>query len=209
VLGFNSEQRVHHNPSINYRRNQIMGTTQLTTTQTQVLLHALDHNSGRIDWFPDSVKGGARKKVLDGLFNRALITSNGTDWFVAAEGYDALGCDRPVARINAPDPELEASVAQAEATWTQDAVATDAAPAQQPLPKLLKAVRTRADSKQAMVIAMLTRAEGATIKQICEATLWQSHTVRGTLAGAFKKKLGLTITSTKDAGAERCYRISN
>jgi hypothetical protein len=70
-------------------------------------------------------------------------------------------------------------------------------------------VRTRADSKQAMVIAMLTRAEGATIKQICEATLWQSHTVRGTLAGAFKKKLGLTITSTKDAGADRCYRISN
>jgi hypothetical protein len=186
-----------------------MGTTQLTTTQTQVLQHALDHNSGRIDWFPDSVKGGARKKVLDGLHNRALITSNGTDWFVAAEGYDALGYDRPVARITAPDPELEASVAQAEATWAQDAVAKDCAPAQQPLPKPPKTVRTRADSKQAMVIAMLTRAEGATIKQICEATLWQSHTVRGTLAGAFKKKLGLTITSTKDAGAERCYRITN
>ena len=163
-----------------------MSTTQLTTTQTQVLQHALDHNSGRIDWFPDSVKGGARKKVLDGLFNRALITSNGTDWFVAAEGYDALGCDRPVARINAPDP----------------------APAQQPLPKPPKTVRTRGDSKQAMVIAMLTRAEGATIKQICAATDWQAHTVRGTLAGAFKKKLGLTIASTKDAGAERCYRIT-
>ena len=186
-----------------------MGTTQLTTTQTQVLQHALDHNSGRIDWFPDSVKGGARKKVLDGLHNRALITSNGTDWFVAAEGYDALGCDRPVARVIAPDRELEASVAQAEATWAQDAVAKDRAPAQQPLPKPPKTVRTRADSKQAMVIAMLTRAEGATIKQICEATLWQAHTVRGTLAGAFKKKLGLTITSTKDAGADRCYRITN
>ena len=183
-----------------------MGTTQLTTTQTQVLQHALDHNSGRIDWFPDSVKGGARKKVLDGLFNRALITSNGTDWFVAAEGYDALGCDRPVARINAPDPELEASVAQAEATWAQDAVASKSAPADPPLHRV---PRTRADSKQAMVIAMLTRAEGATIKQICAATDWQAHTVRGTLAGAFKKKLGLTITSTKDAGAERIYRITN
>ena len=186
-----------------------MGNTQLTTTQTQVLQHALDHNSGRIDWFPDSVKGGARKKVLDGLFNRALITSNGTDWFVAAEGYDALGCDRPVARINAPDPELEASVAQAEATWAQDPGASESAPAQQPLPKLPKTVRTRADSKQAMVIAMLTRAEGATIQQICAATNWQGHTVRGSLAGVFKKKLGLTITSTKDAGADRIYRITN
>jgi hypothetical protein len=33
--------------------------------------------------------------VLDGLFNRALITTDGTDWFVAAEGYDALGMKRP------------------------------------------------------------------------------------------------------------------
>jgi len=186
-----------------------MSITQLTTTQTQVLQHALDHNSGRINWFPDSVKGGARKKVLDGLFNRALITSNGTDWLVAAEGYDALGCDRPVARIKAPDPELEASVAQAEATWAQDAVAEDPAPAQQPLPNPPKTVRTRADSKQAMVIAMLTRAEGATIKQICEATDWQAHTVRGTLAGSFKKKLGLTITSTKEVGTDRVYHITN
>ncbi|MFZ4482144.1 MAG: DUF3489 domain-containing protein, partial [Rhodoferax sp.] len=129
-----------------------------------------------------------------------------TDWFVAAEGYDALGCDRPVARVIAPDRELEATVAQAEATWAQDPVASESAPAQQSLPKT---VRTRADSKQAMVIAMLTRAEGATIKQICEATDWQAHTVRGTLAGAFKKKLGLTITSTKNAGAERIYRITN
>jgi hypothetical protein len=32
------------------------------------------HSGGKIDWFPDNIKGGARKKVLDGLFNRALIT---------------------------------------------------------------------------------------------------------------------------------------
>ena len=82
-------------------------------------------------------------------------------------------------------------------------MALESAPAQVP-----KVVRTRDDSKQAMVIAMLTRAEGVTIKQICEATGWQAHTVRGTFAGAFKKKLGLTITSTKDAGADRIYRIS-
>jgi len=38
-------------------------------------------------------------------------------------------------------------------------------------------------------------------------TGWQAHTVRGTFAGAFKKKLGLDITSTKDIGADRVYRI--
>ena len=66
---------------------------------------------------------------------------------------------------------------------------------------------TRANSKQAEVIAMLKRPEGATISEICTATGWQQHTVRGTFAGAFKKKLGLEITSVKEPGRDRVYRI--
>ena len=50
---------------------------------------------------------------------------------------------------------------------------------------------------------------GHTVSQICEATGWQQHTVRGTFAGAFKKKLGLDINSTKEAGGERVYRIAS
>ena len=38
---------------------------------------------------------------------------------------------------------------------------------------------------------MLQRPEGATIAEIVEATGWQPHTVRGALAGALKKRLGL------------------
>ena len=168
-----------------------MSTIQLTSTQTQVLKHALDHNSGRINWFPDSVKGGARKKVLDALLGRDLIMNDGTDWLVATPGYEALGCEQPaVATIDAT-PALATNVA------------IESAPTQ-----TTKVARTRDNSKQAMVIAMLTRAEGATIKQICAATGWQPHTVRGTFAGAFKKKLGMTITSTKDVGGERVYRIT-
>ena len=67
----------------------------------------------------------------------------------------------------------------------------------------------RANSKQAQVLAMLHRPEGATLAQICACTGWQKHTVRGTFAGAFKKKLGLDISSTKDQGAERVYRIAD
>ena len=66
----------------------------------------------------------------------------------------------------------------------------------------------RANSKQAQVLAMLHRPEGATLAQICACTGWQQHTVRGTFAGAFKKKLGLDIMSTKDEGGERVYRIA-
>jgi len=54
---------------------------------------------------------------------------------------------------------------------------------------------------------MLQRPEGATIAQICALTGWLAHTVRGTFAGALKKKLGLTITSEKADGGQRVYRV--
>ena len=177
-----------------------MTTSQLTPAQHAILAYALEHTGGKIDWFPDNIKGGARKKVLDGLFNRALITTDGTDWFVAAEGYDAMGRARPAPEPAAApldaDPEIEAAVTAAEAEWAQDKATAQAKP------------RTRENSKQAEVIRMLQRAEGATVRQICEATGWQAHTVRGTFAGAFKKKLGLKVVSDKPEGSERVYRIA-
>ena len=71
------------------------------------------------------------------------------------------------------------------------------------------APRTRENTKQAQIIAMLQRPEGATISQIVEATGWQPHTVRGTFAGAFKKKLGLRLSSSKDDHGQRVYRIGH
>lgn len=67
----------------------------------------------------------------------------------------------------------------------------------------------REGTKQAVLIELLTRAEGATLPQMTEATGWQVHTVRGAMAGALKKKLGLEITSEKQPGADRIYRITN
>jgi hypothetical protein len=66
----------------------------------------------------------------------------------------------------------------------------------------------RPDSKQARMIAMLRRPEGATVDQIAEAMGWARHTVRGVIAGALKKKLGLTITSEKSEGGARVYRVA-
>ena len=48
--------------------------TQLTPAQHAILTYAHQHTEGKISWFPENIKGGARKKVIDGLFNRALIT---------------------------------------------------------------------------------------------------------------------------------------
>ena len=65
----------------------------------------------------------------------------------------------------------------------------------------------RRDSKQAKVIALLRRTEGASIDELTKATGWQRHTVRGVLAGAIKKKLGLPVTAVRDGSGTK-YRIA-
>lgn len=52
--------------------------------------------------------------------------------------------------------------------------------------------KPRAGTKQEAVLALLRRAEGATIAQIIEATGWAPHTVRGFLAG-LKKRQGIEV----------------
>jgi hypothetical protein len=66
----------------------------------------------------------------------------------------------------------------------------------------------RAESKQAQLIAMLKQPDGATIAEIAKALEWQPHTVRGAIAGALKKKLGLNVESEKVDDRGRVYRIA-
>jgi hypothetical protein len=65
----------------------------------------------------------------------------------------------------------------------------------------------RAGSKQAQVIDLFRRAEGATVAEVIAATGWQPPTVRGIVSGTLKKKLGLTVTSAKEERG-RVYRIA-
>ena len=118
--------------------------------------------------------------------------------------------------------EAEADMRKGEPVWRETGdghgvtlVATDAglaaigiepntSAALEPAPK----TRTpREGTKQATLIAMLRAPDGATIEEIMAATGWQSHTVRGAMAGALKKKLGLEVTSEKVEDRGRVYKL--
>lgn len=147
---------------------------KLTDTQTLILNTAIQSSDGRLSWFPDNLKGGARDKVLGSLLRQGLIQIEGESHRVTDLAYAALELPVP----------------------------------QAPVEPITAAPRTRGNTKQAQIIAMLQRPEGATISQIVEATGWQPHTVRGTFAGAFKKKLGLTLSSSKEDHGQRVYRVA-
>ncbi len=69
----------------------------------------------------------------------------------------------------------------------RDALATlKSAPPSEPRPP-------RIDTKQAAVLALLWRFEGATIAQVMDATGWQQHTVRGFFAGLKTKGIKVDV----------------
>jgi transposase-like protein len=75
------------------------------------------------------------------------------------------------------------------------------APATKPVRKF------REGTKQEALITMLRQPLGANIAEIAREFEWAPHTVRATIAGALKKKLGLTVTSEKHETRGRIYRI--
>ena len=109
---------------------------------------------------------------------------------------------------------MSRKTSKSKATKSTKPAAKKAAPAKQPAPKATKGKRAaptasthREGTKQAKLIAMLQGPNGASIAEIAKALDWEDHTVRGAIAGALKKKLGLTVTAEKVDQRGTVYRI--
>lgn len=72
---------------------------------------------------------------------------------------------------------------------------------------LLNGVSKRGGTKQAYLVEMLKRDDGASVPEICAGTHWQAHSVRGAISGTIRKKLGLQVEIRKDPKRGRVYQI--
>lgn len=60
-------------------------------------------------------------------------------------------------------------------------------------------------TKGAAILALLQRPGGATNKEMMEATGWQTHTVRGFLAGPQLRRMGFMVQGGIREDGERAY----
>jgi Protein of unknown function (DUF3489) len=107
----------------------------------------------------------------------------------APEAQDAAPAPQEPQAPAAPAQAVAAPAAGKGKAKARPAKPAKAAPAGKPMP--------RTGTKQAQMIDLLKRPEGATVEQIAAATGWQNHTIRGAISGALKKKLGLNVEATR------------
>lgn len=158
---------------------------------------------------PDSLRGGAAAKVVDALLAKGLVEEVEANirrsepiWRETGDGHGTtlLATEAGLAAVGI-EPLVAGAIAGARrGRMEREAAAAVAPEAQRP-------ATTRAGTKQAALIALLQRPEGASVAEAVAMLSWQPHTVRGAISGALKKRLGLKVTSKKVHGRGWVYRL--
>jgi hypothetical protein len=183
----------------------------LSDIQAVILSTACAREGGFLLPLTAALKGGAVKMVLGSLIKKELAEEIPAEpgmpvWREDEDGipftlratpaaYTALGMDADTGADSGPEEEPATDMADQSETPPTEADGANA----------LR--KTRQGTKQETLIAMLKRAEGASIDEIMETTDWLAHSIRGFIAGTVKKKLGLAVTSAKVDGRGRVYRV--
>ncbi len=186
--------------------------TTPSDTQSLILSRAATRPGNLALPLPEGLVGAAAKMVVGKMLARgwleeveANLRRNEPMWRETGDGHGTT--------LIATEAGLEAIGIEPLAA---SAVASARNAKPKPKPELVqmpddtdtaKPVAIRAGTKQAQIIARVQRPEGATVAEMVEATGWLAHTVRGSISGALKKKLGLPIAAEKVEGRGTVYRI--
>lgn len=189
---------------------------KLTDTQTIILKRAATRPDNLAMPLPEGLHGAAAQKSVAAMITRGWLEEveanlrkgeplwretgdgHGTTLIVTEAGLAAIGIE-PVA-VTTMTNLGHAKLEQVPETKDTPATSTD--------PAAPKPVAIRTGTKQAQIIALIQRPEGASIAEIVDATGWLAHSARGMISGALKKKLNLPIASEKIQGRGTVYRLS-
>ena len=184
--------------------------TTPSDTQTLILSRAATRPGNLALPLPEGLVGAAAKMVVGKMIARGWLEEveanlrrsepiwretgdgHGTTLIATEAGLEAIGIE-PLAA----SAVTNARKAKPKAEPAETPCYTDTA----------KPVAIRAGTKQAQIIAMLQRPEGAMVVEMVAATGWLAHTVRGCISGALKKKLALPITAEKVDGRGTVYQV--
>ena len=156
---------------------------KISPAQSLLLRTAARNPDGRVIP-PDTLRGGARVKVLTSLLQRGWIEPADDGHVMTDAGYAAIGQQRPM-----PPDDVQ----------SVDTIGNF---------QLLEGIPIRPGTKLAALVIALRRPQGATSLQLMLATGWQPHTVRGAISRMLRKKLGLNVVLADNDSGERVYRVA-
>jgi len=178
---------------------------KLTDTQNLILTRAANRPDNLAMPLPEGLHGAAAKMSVSNMIAQGWLEEvdadmrkgeplwretgdgHGTTLVVTDAGMLAVGIEPVVVKTMAAVRNRVAEKASSKASTLT------------PTP--------RSGTKQAEVIALLERPEGASIAEIVEMTGWLPHTTRGVISGALKKKLSLPVASEKIQGRGTVYTL--
>lgn len=188
---------------------------KLTDTQTIILSRAATRPDNLAMPLPEGLAGAAAKMAVAKMIERGWLEEveanlrrgeplwretgdgHGTTLIATEAGLAVIGIEPVVATTmtNLRKAKLELASAAKEPIETSPDADTP------------KPVAIRTGTKQAAIIALLERPEGASISEISNMTGWAPHSARGMIAGALKKRLGLQISTSSQDKRGRVYHI--
>ena len=175
--------------------------TMLTETQTNILTAGTQRPDNLALPLPKGLVGAAAKMAVGKMIERSWLQEveanlrrgeplwretgdgHGTTLVITEAGLLAIGVE----------PAKAKKMSEARNHPTAEPVVKPQVP--------------RAGTKPALLIDLLKAPQGATMEEVIAATQWLAHTARGAMSGALGKKLGLVVTSAKEEGRGRVYKI--
>jgi hypothetical protein len=175
---------------------------KLTDTQSNILRRAATRPGNLAMPLPDGLHGAAAMMSVTKMIERGWLEEVDADirkgeplWRETGDGHGTtlMATDAGLMAIGI-EPVVAAAVTKLRKAKPEAADAP-------------KPVAIRAGTKQAQIITLLQRPEGAAISELVAEPGWLAHSVRGVISGALKKKLGLPVTSGKVDGRGTVYKL--